>query len=1002
MPSSSLQSLLARANAALERGHGADASQLLAPALRSSALTRDDELLLRSMLAEAWLLQDDLDQAATALGRAPDTFRDTIAPGRLTTLWRLHGRLASARDDQSRAIALHGRALKQAEAAHDSRAIGLAHYELGQCYRKVGDIAIVREHISKAASALHAAGDRRHLALVHSLSSILLAQVGEYDEAMGALRQAERLAGLVHADDVLATVCGNQAGVMVMEHRYEQALALAERSVVLQEAHGAGHGLAVALANLGQICVRLGDLDRAAGLLHRALELRSPIQFHETTGAVFDTLAQVHMIRGDYETAADFLGRASEAYGAYGRQTSQWYEWSVRVLSARLALRRGDLDQALALADEILQAGAPPFDSLQATLIAAEALTLAGRLPEAEQRLTAVADTLDPKVAPAAWGEYLRLRGGLHAKGGSAADAYHDFAQSATLLDLLGERYQAALSHLALGRLVAQTGARSIAERHLDRARGVFDQLGARRDATDTQAANELLTTVGTGEYVISPADADDAIVRRIVDAAALPDLLGRETATAMFEAASADSAVVFVRLPGGTGASGGAGTLGSPVGAGGPGGPGGNVRLVAAVGGDAEAARAIARTSVNGQSYGRGTIFIEPLGRDVEGPRFALVASPRPIGHPVMRRLRMIASVARQGFALCAARDRPVSSVVAALDRSLEPLLPGFLTASAAMSRLVEQIQRLQGNDLTVLVTGESGTGKELVARAIHVGSHRSAAMFLPYNCTTTGRELADSQLFGHRRGSFTGAVSDQPGLVRSAAGGTLFLDEIGDLPIDVQPKLLRFLELQEIMPLGETRPQRVDVRVVAATNADLEQRVAEGKFREDLYYRLSVIRIHVPPLRERLEEIPHLSTFLLREASERLGKPDIQLSSGALDMFSQYWWPGNVRQLKNEIQRAVAMSSPGGTIEAEHLSPEIGATRLSGFSSPSPRIVRTNANLATAIEQVEREYIQSALDRSAGNISEAARNLGLTRRGLYLKLRRLGLDVAAEVDAR
>ena len=270
------------------------------------------------------------------------------------------------------------------------------------------------------------------------------------------------------------------------------------------------------------------------------------------------------------------------------------------------------------------------------------------------------------------------------------------------------------------------------------------------------------------------------------------------------------------------------------------------------------------------------------------------------------------------------------------ALDRSLEPLLPGFLTASAAMSRLVEQIQRLSGNDLTVLITGESGTGKELVSRAIHVGSHRNAAMFLPYNCTTTGRDLADSQLFGHRRGSFTGAVSDQPGLVRSAAGGTLFLDEIGDLPIDVQPKLLRFLEQQEIMPIGETRPQRVDVRVLAATNADLEQRVAEGKFREDLYYRLSVIRIHVPPLRDRREEIPHLSTYFLREASERLGKPDIQLSSEALDMFSQYWWPGNVRQLKNEIQRAVAMSAPGMTIEASHLSPEIGSTRLSTATLP------------------------------------------------------------------
>jgi len=980
---SPLQSLFARGGAALERGRGAEAIQMLAPVLRTSAsLTREDELALRSMVAEAALLQDDLEQAASALGRPPDGFRDTVAPRRLSTLWRLHGRVASARGDQSRAIALHGRALKQAEIAHDSRGIGLAHYELGQCYRQVGDMAIVREHITKAASALHAAGDRRHLALVHSLSSIAMAQLGQYDEAMMALRQAERLAAAVRADDVLATVCGNQANVTMLQHRYEQALALAERSVVLHEAHGSSHGLAVALATLGQICVRLGDLTRAEDALHRALDVRSPIQFHETTGAVFDTLAQIHLIRGQYETAAECLGRAGEAYGAYGRQTSRWYEWSVRVLGARLALRRGQPAQAVVQADEMLQAGAPPFDALQATLVAAEALIADSRFDEAARRLATAADALDPRRTPAAWGEFLRLRGALHAKTGAAADAYHDFSQSATLLDLLGERYQAGLSHLLLGRLVAETGARSIAERHLQKALGIFQQLGAERDVADTRDAEALLTTIGTGQYVISPADADDAIVRRLVDAAALPELLGRETAAALLEAAAGDASVVFVELSGG------------------------DVRVVASAGCDLDAARTLARAAAHGNQYARGTAIVESLGRDPDGPRVGLVVSPRPVGHPVMRRLRMIAAVARQGFALCSARDRSTAPVGLSLDRSLEPLLPGFLAASAAMTRVMEQIQRLQGSELTVLITGESGTGKELVARAIHIGSHRSAATFLPYNCTTTGRDLADSQLFGHRRGSFTGAVSDQPGLVRTAAGGTLFLDEIGDLPLDVQPKLLRFLEQQEILPIGDTRPQRVDVRVIAATNADLEQRVAEGKFREDLYYRLSVIRIHVPPLRDRREEIPHLSTFFLREALERLGKPDINLSSETLDVFSQYWWPGNVRQLKNEIQRAVALSAPGGLIEPAHLSPEILNTRITttdadSFPASARAIRAGTTNLASAIEAVERDLIQTALDRSGGNISESARLLGLTRRGLYLKLRRLGLDSRVEADA-
>jgi len=300
------------------------------------------------------------------------------------------------------------------------------------------------------------------------------------------------------------------------------------------------------------------------------------------------------------------------------------------------------------------------------------------------------------------------------------------------------------------------------------------------------------------------------------------------------------------------------------------------------------------------------------------------------------------------------------------------------------------------------VLVTGESGTGKELVARAIHVGSSRNAATFLPYNCTTTTRELADSQLFGHRRGSFTGAVSDQPGLIRTAAGGTLFLDEVGDLPLDVQPKLLRFLEQGEIMPVGENRPQPVDVRVLAATNADLEQRVAEGKFREDLYYRLSVIRIHVPPLRQRREEIPHLATFFLREASDRLGKPDLQLGSDVLDLFAQYWWPGNVRQLRNELQRAVAMAPAGGTIGPEHLSADLTASPAPATPGPSRVSLRGGQTLASVVDEIERDLIREMLSRHRGNISETARALGLTRRGLYLKLRRLGLEGTSDVATK
>ena len=975
MPTPALHPTLARANAALERGRGADASPHLIPLLRSGSLNRQDELTVRSALAEAWLLQDDLQQATSALGRPPDTLQERISDAQLSALWRLHGRIAHARGEQSRAIALHSRALKHAELAHESRAIGLAHYELALCYKQVGDSGIVREHLTEAASALHAAGDRRHLALVHSLSAVLLAQAGRVDEATAGLRQGERLAMAIPADDVLAGIVHNQANVALMRHRHDQALTLAERSVALHESLGSGHGLAVALATLGQIYVQLGDLERAEQILTRTLEVRSPIQFHETTGAVFDTLAQIHLMRGSYERAGEYLRQASDAYGAYGTQTMRWYEWSIKVLGVKLAIRRRAYDEAVAMADALAQApGVPPADAIQADLAACEAMVAAGRIDDAQHRLETCESRLDPKTTPANWGEFLRVRGLIRELAGRPQLAHHDFAQSANIFELLGERYQSALSRLALGRIAAAGGSRSAAERNLDSATTVFRMLGAERDLDEAGAARDLLSRSATPQPVFAP-DAEEGIVRRLVDAAIFPELLSRETATAIIEATDADAVVIFVESPT-------------------------DLRIVASAGCDSTVANTLARAAHQGsREYGDGMLLVEPLGKEHDGPRRCVIAAPEPLGDTAMRRFRMFAHIARQGFELCGLRDRPGQTVEMSNERPLEPLIPGFICASAAMTRLSDQIQRLQGHNLTVLITGESGTGKDLVARAIHGGSPRRTSMFLPFNCTTTTRELADSQLFGHRRGSFTGAVTDQQGLIRSATGGTLLLDEIGDLPLDIQPKLLRFLEQGEIMPVGETRPQAVDVRVLAATNADLEQRVTDGMFREDLYYRLSVIRIHVPPLRERREEIPHLSTYFLRDACERLGKSDVHLSSPTLDLFARYWWPGNVRQLRNEIQRAVAMSPSGGSVDPEHLSADLTAPppNASRELNSAPARAMQPGNLATAVEEIERGMISATLERTRGNISETARVLGLTRRGLYLKMRRLGLDVVA-----
>jgi hydrogenase-4 transcriptional activator len=949
---------------ALQHGHGADAASLLVRVFKQPGLSRDETLLVRAALAEAWFQQDDLRQATDALGDPPEE-RERLHPARLSELWRLHGKLAIARGEASRGIALLGKALKQAERAHDSRAIGLAHYELGRCYRQVGDSAIVRDHIAQAASALHAVGDSRNLALVHSLSGVTLAQEGRLDEAMAALRQAERLALMVRAGDVVATICGNQANVAMMQHRHDQALALAERSVELQEESGTPHGLGIALASLGQISVRLGNLRRAEQALNRALDVRSPLQFmRETTGAVFDTLAQIHMVRGNHEDASRALQRSREAYG----DANRWYHWSVLALEARLALRRGDAGGALATATQIARSDdVPPAYATQAELIAVEALLASGRRDEAEQRLQAVSSLIPAAGMSSTWGEFLRLRGRLHAQAGRPTEAYHDLGQSVSVFDLLGERYQAGLSHLELGKLAAAAGARSRASRYLLDALAIFESLDAVPDLNDARAAIEGMPTAATGAFLGIHVDGEAPLVHRIVDAAVTPALLAKEGTTALLEACDAQAAVIFTQPRAG------------------------EVHVVAAAGCDTETARAIAGAAA--RSIGRPStplLAVETVGKDGAAPRHAVVSAVRPFAPSVLQRFRTLCAVLRQGFELCSARERPSEPVVGTLERPLEPLIPGFVCSSAAMQRVTDQIQRLQGSDLTVLITGESGTGKDLVARAIHAGSPRGDGMFLPYNCTSATRELADSQLFGHRRGSFTGALADQPGVIRSAAGGTIFLDEIGDLPIDVQPKFLRFLEQGEILPVGETRPIRVDVRVVAATNADLEQRVAESTFREDLFYRLSVIRIHVPPLRDRREEIPHLATFFVREASERLGKPDVRLSPETLDLFDAYGWPGNVRQLRNEVQRAVAMTAAGGVIAPEMLSPIFAGA---SDTPSSPRRAR-NVTLAAAVERLERDMIDAVLERTSGNVSQTARALGLTRRGLYLKMDRLGID--------
>jgi transcriptional regulator with GAF, ATPase, and Fis domain len=248
------------------------------------------------------------------------------------------------------------------------------------------------------------------------------------------------------------------------------------------------------------------------------------------------------------------------------------------------------------------------------------------------------------------------------------------------------------------------------------------------------------------------------------------------------------------------------------------------------------------------------------------------------------------------------------------------DPEIPGLIVASSAMRQLGAELVRLGSSRATVIITGESGVGKDVIARALHGLSTRAGKPFMALNCAAVPRELFEAQLFGHRRGAFTGAASDSSGVVRAAAGGTLFLDEVGELPLDIQPKILRFLENGEVLPLGEQTVQKVDVRLVAATNRDLAQLVRDGRFRQDLYYRLQVVPIHVPPLRERREDIVALARHFVRSLTPDGKEPPV-LAPDALVTLATHDWPGNVRELRNVVERALAFAPFPRVLTAQHL---------------------------------------------------------------------------------
>jgi len=368
---------------------------------------------------------------------------------------------------------------------------------------------------------------------------------------------------------------------------------------------------------------------------------------------------------------------------------------------------------------------------------------------------------------------------------------------------------------------------------------------------------------------------------------------------------------------------------------------------------------------------------------------------APEPVAaEPAAARLR--AAGAREVLVTCDPARYPAPRDLAKLlprarhdaraEESPEP--PGVIGRSRSMRETFALVARACACVATVLLQGETGTGKEVLAHAIHSGSSRSDAAFVALNCAAFPDTLLESELFGHARGAFTGAHATRTGLFEAADGGTLFLDEIGETSGPLQAKLLRALQEREVRPVGGNRARKVDVRVIAATNRDLRREVVHGHFRDDLYYRLAVFPIQVPPLRDRREDVLPLAEHFLALHGARDGKLGCHFSKEAERWLLAHRWPGNVRELENEVQRALALSDTGAEIPAERLSPSV-----SEWCEPVERLVHDGESLRESMDRLEAWLLRRSLEQHSGRKAATAKALGLTREGLYKKLKRLGV---------
>lgn len=903
-------------------------------------------------------------------------------------------------NESPKAVTLLKRNLKRAKADNFTKVLGSIYIGLSRVYRKLNEYSISRDIAEKALNSFREEGNWSGMAESYQAIAVSHYQEGNNEKSLEYFHLAIQIVGDRSAPFMLGKIYSDMSGAYCQLHRPQDGIACLEKSIKFFEQTEHKLNSVIAYNNLGMNLMVLGDWARAEKMMKSALDVAMEAN-HVHVAGILDSLGELKYLRGEFAEAEELLNKAVEFAN---ERKKEWYAIMAMRNLARCLIAEGKYSAAIEKAEETIEVCKSIGEKQTlntAGLVLAEGFLQNGDFNAYETQLQTIED-IAPPTDFFILGNIQRLRGLAALKDNDAELAVHHFSRSLTIFEAADDLYHSALAHYLIGTNLGENNAER-ALKHLGSATEIFAKLGVKHYLEATKKAVDKIKQRKVSKEISIEKPRSSSVVSqlltvRLAEATASRELLFRELIAVLQQESRANKIIIaepndekklypFI-------------THGYV--------PAESMELV-----DKFQNALLKNESKSFSTKKNLTFFHLKPSNAVQAyliiaPQSGAVLNDDSSLQPLLR-------VVELGLDVISLREKDKSQTH---DLDVSPftsqsLMSGFIHSSPAMTALVEEVYKIRSSDVTVLVTGESGTGKELVSRAIHTISSRKDKIFIPFNCTAVPKELAEGHLFGYRKGAFTGAVTDSPGMIRAADGGTLFLDEVGDLPIDVQPKLLRFLQEGEVQPIGEKRPIKVDVRVIAATNMPLEEKVADGSFREDLYYRLNVIRLRVPPLRERRSEIPPMINYYVNHYSSRFGKRNITIMPQTIDLLMVCDWDGNVRQLCNEIQRVVARADDGEIITPQHLSPELkrNAKPLTPFGANSnvKTIASYNSSfssfnvgapggtLEAAVSELETQMIKDSLSRHNWNISQVARELGLTRRGLYMKIERYGIEKAA-----